>query len=708
MAKYKDRLDEEIKSAYRRIKKSMEKKEKARCLDDETLISYVEKRLNKSEVDAAEKHLSLCSKCSEYVVVMNRVLQMDAREKLPLVPNELIKKAKSLVKKPLEGIGMKKPTKLTSGITEWIAKVFSPLQPVPLAVGTVAVALLIAVSIFTLYKKGQGPGEERASSVFELTASLTGEGRISAVRGAPKGASSKILIEQSGVLRSGDKFQVSFKASQDSYVYIILQDSKGEVSQLFPDQKVKQSNKVIKDNVYVVPAKDKWFWLDENVGKETIYILAVQNPLDDTKTAMNTLKTEGIEELQKKLGSNLLATKAITIFHTDDKLSKSVSRTEQKVKIIEPEKKLESKSGQQLFNESKDAIQAFVQTKGLPIEKDVLNALDQVERSKISKATRGVGGSLIYKKASPAVTVILRISRKEKVEGAGSGAILDEVGHVITNWHVVKDRSEVIVILKPPTGVELREDLVFVAEVVKVDATTDLALLKIKNPPKGLAILKLGSINKVEVGQEVYAIGHPEGEVWTYTKGIISQIRTNYEWQYEDGSRHKAKVIQTQTPINPGSSGSPLINESAEIIGINSFTKRGEGLNYAISSDVIQNFLKTKEGRVAQKKPLWGDLKIKYYIEYDRNKDGIVDLVAVDIDGDKKPDVWIFDDNQDNQPDYLGFDKNGNGKIDCIARDLDKDGVPETYEFDTNEDGKIDLYGIDDNKDYKIDRYLRG
>lgn len=302
----------------------------------------------------------------------------------------------------------------------------------------------------------------------------------------------------------------------------------------------------------------------------------------------------------------------------------------------------------------------------------------------------------------------MRISRKEKVEGAGSGAILDEVGHVITNWHVVKDRSEVIVILKPPTGVELREDLVFVAEVVKVDATTDLALLKIKNPPKGLAILKLGSINKVEVGQEVYAIGHPEGEVWTYTKGIISQIRTNYEWQYEDGSRHKAKVIQTQTPINPGSSGSPLINESAEIIGINSFTKRGEGLNYAISSDVIQNFLKTKEGRVAQKKPLWGDLKIKYYIEYDRNKDGIVDLVAVDIDGDKKPDVWIFDDNQDNQPDYLGFDKNGNGKIDCIARDLDKDGVPETYEFDTNEDGKIDLYGIDDNKDYKIDRYLRG
>jgi S1-C subfamily serine protease len=708
MAKHKERLDEEVKSAYRRIKKGLEKKEKGKCLDEETLISYVERRLNKTDVEAVEKHLSLCSKCSEYVVVMNRVNQMGAREKLPQVSDEMIKKAKNLVKKTREGIGMKKPIKSASSIAEWLAKMLPPLKPIPIAVGTIAAVFLVFLIIFTMHKEGPGPGEEKASSVFELTASLTGKSHIPAVRGAPKETSGKILIDQSGVLRSGDKFQVSFKASQNSYVYVILHDSKGEISQLFPNPKVELSTKVIKDNVYVIPAKNKWFWLDENVGKETIYLLATKNPLVDTQTVMNTLKTEGIGKLQKKLGANLLATKVITIFHTDDKLSESIGKTEQKVKTVQPENKLESKNGQQLFNNSKDTIQAFVQIKEHPIGEDIINALDNVERSQISKATRGAGGGLIYKKASPAVTVVLTISGKKEIEGEGSGAILDEVGHVITNWHVVKDRAEVIVILKPLKGVEIKEDLAFVADVIRTDAVADLALLKIKNPPKGLPILKLGSINKVEVGQEVYAIGHPEGEVWTYTKGIISQIRPNYEWVYEDGSRHKAKVIQTQTPINPGSSGSPLLNEGAEIIGINSFTKRGEGLNYAISSDEIQNFLNSKGNKVSSKRPLWGDLKIKYYIEYDRNKDGIVDLVAVDIDGDKKPDMWIFDDNQDNRPDYVGFDTNGNGKVDCIARDLDGDGFPETYEFDTNGDGKIDLYGIDDDKDYKIDRYVGG
>jgi len=708
MAKNKDRLDEGLKSAYRTIKKGLAKKNKGKCLDEETLIAYVEKRLNKAEVEEVEKHLSLCSQCSEYVVVMNRVLQMDSRKKLPQPSNEVINKAKVLVKKTREGIGMKKPAKSTSGIAEWITKVFSPLKPVPLALGAVVVALLIVFSISTLYKKGSGPGDEATHPYFALTASLTGKSPVHTVRGGQEEIPSTVLMEQGGVLRSGDKFQVSFKASQDSYIYIFLQDSKGEISQLFPHPKVKQSNKVIKDNEYVIPAKDKWFWLDENVGKETIYILATENPLDATETVMRTLKSSGINQLQKSLASNLLATKVINIFHTDEKLSENIGAIAKKVGTFKPQKTFESKSGKELFNNSKNVIQAFIRTKENPIEQDIINVMDEVERSKVLEAARGTGGSLVYKKAAPAVVVVVSIKGQEDIKGMGSGAILDSEGHVVTNWHVVQDIPDAVVILKPATGVEIREDLIFAAKVVKVDALSDLALLKIKNPPKNLPSLKLGSIKEVEVGQEVHAIGHPQGEVWTYTKGVISQIRPNYEWTYEDGSLHKAKIIQTQTPINPGSSGSPLLNDQASVIGINACSMSGEGLNYAVSTDAIQEFLRRKGSRVAEKKPLWGDIEFKYYEEFDLNKDGIVDLVVLDLDGDKKPDIWIFDENQDNRPDYFGGDENGNGKLDFYVRDLDKDGVPETYEFDKNEDGKIDLYGIDYDKDFEIDRYYRG
>jgi S1-C subfamily serine protease len=624
------------------------------------------------------------------------------------VSTEVLKKAKNLAKKPRESIGMKKRIKSTSGIAEWIAKVFMPPKPIPLAVGTIAVALLVVVSIFTLYKEGPGPDDEIISPFFELTASLTGKSPAHTVRGAQEGVPSKVLIEQGGVLRSGDKFQVSFKASKDSYVYIFLQDSKGEISQLLPHPKVEQSNRVIKDDEYVIPAKDKWFWLDENVGKETIYILAMENPLDAAESVMSTLKSSGIDKLQKTLGDNLLAAKVISILHTDEKLIEDINAIEKKIGAFEPQQSFESKSGQELFNNSKNVIQAFIQTKENLIEEDIINVLDEVERGKVLEVTRGTGGSLVYKKASPAVVVVLSIKGEEDIEGIGSGAILDAEGHIVTNWHVVQDIPEAVVILKPSTGVEIREDLIFAARVVKVDALSDLALLKIKSPPKNLPSVQLGSIKEVEVGQEVHAIGHPKGEVWTYTKGVISQIRPNYEWTYEDGSLHKAKVIQTQTPINPGSSGSPLLNGQAAVIGINACSMSGEGLNYAVSTDAIQEFLRRKGSRVAKKRLLWGDLQIKGHKEFDLNKDEIVDLVIVDVDGDNKPDIWIFDENQDNRPDYFGGDENGNGKLDFYMRDLDKDGFLETYEFDKNEDGKIDLYGIDYDKDFEIDRYYRG
>ena len=106
------------------------------------------------------------------------------------------------------------------------------------------------------------------------------------------------------------------------------------------------------------------------------------------------------------------------------------------------------------------------------------------------------------------------------------------------------------------------------AKVIKTDPKIDLALIQLINPPRSMAHIALGKIP--DVGSDVHAIGHPYGEDWTYTKGYVSQIRNNYDWDYYDRdssdedpvitSSHNSSVIQTQTPINPGNSGGPLLN----------------------------------------------------------------------------------------------------------------------------------------------------
>ena len=122
----------------------------------------------------------------------------------------------------------------------------------------------------------------------------------------------------------------------------------------------------------------------------------------------------------------------------------------------------------------------------------------------------------------------------------------------------------------------------------------DLALLKITNPK--VALKKIGiSIVVPPIGEEAHAIGHPDGEIWTYTMGYISQTRKDYEWSYGNETAMNANVYQIQTPIAGGNSGGPLINSKGNLIGINTFGHTEYGfINYAISVDEIIRFLGSK------------------------------------------------------------------------------------------------------------------
>ena len=203
----------------------------------------------------------------------------------------------------------------------------------------------------------------------------------------------------------------------------------------------------------------------------------------------------------------------------------------------------------------------------------------------------------IYKKASPAVVRILT------EYGAGSGSLLDKDGLIITNWHVVNGTDKVKVEFMPKNRAKITKKDLISGTVIKINGESDLALVRIDDVPYGVTPLPLGSSIDMKIGQDVHAIGHPKGGAdWSYTKGCVSQFRHNFKWTYE-GSEHVAgMIIQTQTPVNPGNSGGPLLNNDGEMIGVNTWKRRdSDGLNYAVSVEDVRDLIKQSGNKNVQK-----------------------------------------------------------------------------------------------------------
>jgi S1-C subfamily serine protease len=211
--------------------------------------------------------------------------------------------------------------------------------------------------------------------------------------------------------------------------------------------------------------------------------------------------------------------------------------------------------------------------------------------------TRGAQGEAIFRSVSPAVVVVVVGSMNKDnnfdPEGLGTGAIVDARGYVLTNWHVINGYRGAIVFLKPIGDPTLAKAEALGARVIYQDSTVDLALLKMIDSPTTLRALTLGEIGEVQIAEDIHIIGHPHGNFWSYSTGVVSQIRDGYTWSYKDGSNHAAKVLQLQTAINPGNSGGPVVDDSGKILGLVAMSEEGQNLNYAIAADVIKRFLST-------------------------------------------------------------------------------------------------------------------
>lgn len=167
-------------------------------------------------------------------------------------------------------------------------------------------------------------------------------------------------------------------------------------------------------------------------------------------------------------------------------------------------------------------------------------------------------------------------------QGMGSGFVLSEDGHIVTNYHVVGKADEI--------NVQLQDGRTFEAEIVGSDPRTDIAVIKIE--ADSLTPASLGDSDDLRIGEWVVAIGNPFGLEHTITAGIVSAKGRSVigGGQYED-------FIQTDAAINPGNSGGPLVNLAGEIVGINTaiFSRSGGymGIGFAIPSSMAQSVVES-------------------------------------------------------------------------------------------------------------------
>ncbi len=196
----------------------------------------------------------------------------------------------------------------------------------------------------------------------------------------------------------------------------------------------------------------------------------------------------------------------------------------------------------------------------------------------------------IFREAAPSVVYITTGKRVyssffevyDIPHGRGTGFVWDRRGHIVTNFHVIKDADVIRVRLAD------RRRSTYRAKVVGVAPSKDLAVLRIRAPRRLLHPIKVGRSRDLLVGQKVFAIGNPFGLDHTLTVGVISAL--NREIRSVSGRKIRG-VIQTDAAINPGNSGGPLLDTSGRLIGINTaiYSPSGAnaGIGFAVPVDTV-------------------------------------------------------------------------------------------------------------------------
>lgn len=194
----------------------------------------------------------------------------------------------------------------------------------------------------------------------------------------------------------------------------------------------------------------------------------------------------------------------------------------------------------------------------------------------------------LTKNAVVKIDVFKTIRGKLRHAGSGSGFIFSSDGFIFTNSHVVEGAEKIMVSLLNENEIE--------GHLIGKDPHTDLAILKIYT--EGYSVARLGESAKLQIGQFVIAIGNPFGYQHTVTTGVVSALGRSLRTQ---SGTLVDNVIQSDAPLNPGSSGGPMINTDGEVIGVNTAIINGaQGLSFSVSIDTAREIASQliKSGKV--------------------------------------------------------------------------------------------------------------
>jgi len=307
----------------------------------------------------------------------------------------------------------------------------------------------------------------------------------------------------------------------------------------------------------------------------------------------------------------------------------------------------------------------------------------------------------------------------------GSGVIVTDEGHIITNYHVVEGSKSEELLVFVYEGIHIFDKLIEngnykTVKILATDKSKDLALLKINEQIDKINPIYLAYDEDISIGTQVFAIGHPvDGYnplLWSFTEGIVNRIAYN-EWSYdsqsipsgffdniynwwfdieEDDSYYAigANTIFTQTPINGGNSGGLLMDSSGHLVGINTYTNpQMMNVSGAVAVDEVINFLENNDIEVidgteyASSELVYnfetfniresGDEGFSYNTTFENNEI----LIEFIVSGD------------DQDADYIGIDLNNDDYYDIILNDVDDDELFSYWQIDLDMNGDFEWEG---------------
>ncbi len=222
-----------------------------------------------------------------------------------------------------------------------------------------------------------------------------------------------------------------------------------------------------------------------------------------------------------------------------------------------------------------------INTAAAPISAPILQQ-STVARAPLTESERYFAD--IYNRVSPSVVSINVVGSNDQVGvfgASGTGFVIDQQGHIVTNNHVVDGADQI--------EVNFLDGTISEGTVVGLDPDSDIAVLQVNLPAEKLTPVTFGDSDALFIGETTLAIGSPFGQRWTLTTGIISALGRTIQGlnQFSVGS-----VIQTDAAINPGNSGGPLLNLNGEVIGVNSQiaseSRASAGVGFAVPSNLVK------------------------------------------------------------------------------------------------------------------------